>query len=851
MLRHLLIITTRRIIRNKKFSLINITGLAIGMAAFMSIVIYVSHQMSFDKFWPDHENIYRASLQYYEHGVLTQHMASNYSPVAVLAKNNLPEVTNATRFGKLMGDAFSNRIKFIYQENQEITFDKESILATDSSFFQVFAFDFIKGSAEHYNKINTLVITASKADQFFGETWRNAEPGSNDDPIGKSIAMHSFSNKQGWFNFDHFNLAGIVEDIPENSHIAGEGFFYHEYFLVDHSLTFSINSFYTFLKLSPGANINWVESKLNDAIEDAYDSDPGNVLKSPLMALDKIHLQSNLYKEFKPGGNTMVIYALSIVAAMILFLAWLNYVNLTLVQDMERAKEVGLRKVIGAQKFSLLQQFLLKAFLINLISALLAINILVLALPLINQFLGTQLELALYYQGISYSRGFWLVFSLLFVCGTFVSGLYPALVVSSFQPAVALRGKITSRLKFMGTSFRSGIIVFQFMVAILLVMGTLIVVRQTNFMQSQPLGFDLDMQLVIENDFKYDSTLTDRFNVFEEQLSQHSFFQEVAISSAYPGEFNLDWDFADQHADEFNNFYLILVDYDFFSCYGIDFIAGRPFSKDYPYDKQRAIINEAAMKLLAYETPEKALQSKLKDRAHHLNSWEMVGVVQNHNHTSLHNQASPIVYLLKDATFYHETGRDGVNAALSKAEFRHNKDFINIRIAKGTEISQAIQVLQEIWSENFYNEPLRFFFLDDRYNQQYKSEVLFGKVFGLFSSLAILIACLGLIGFIAFSVKQRTKEIGIRKVLGAKVSQLWLLLSKDYFKLILVAYVIATPLTYWLFMKWLNTFAYQADLYWWLFLIPAVMIFAVAMMTISGQAVKAAKANPTETLRND
>jgi len=810
------------------------------MAAFMIILTYVSKELSYDKFWPDHENIYRVSHKPFQHGELKDHRASTYIPVAALAQQTFPEVQQATRFRTMSGN-WPEYVQWVGADNQEIEINTEQYLVVDSVFMDVFPMPFIKGRVADFRASNTTVITRSKANEIFGPAWETAASGSNLDPIGKVFYIKD--NQKDFFTS---TIVGVIEDFPDNTHFSAD--------IINHNILykkfgdqwwFAGETFYTYIKVFPDTDIGALEAKLPSIFVNQHLVNQGYQIEFPLQPISRIHLYSQLTKEIIPGGSALIVYVLMIVAGLILLLAYVNYVNLTTVQSMERAKEVGLRKVIGARRRELIQQFLLHTLVINAFSACLVMGILGLVLPIFNQYLGTNLELVLYQYGVPSAGLFGGVFLLIYLLGVILSGMYPAFILSAFKPTAALRGKIGTQYKFRGIKLRNSLIVFQFSISILLMIGTLAVFRQTQYMQSQQLGFDMEKMVVIENSFSQDSTLASRMKGFKNQIEQHSSFSMATISSSVPGNEQF-WNFTRENAEDFKQYTRVMVDNDFLNCYGLELIAGRWLDEDLAGDQQKVVINEEAVKWLGFHSAEEALQAKLKDYVHpEKNIWEIIGVVKNHHQSSLHTGVDPIVFLLNTAEFYwkNEEGED------IKDKFFERNSFITVKLAKNKSLVEGMEALEALWKESFSDAPMHYSFLDERYNQQYQSEVLFGKVFGLFSGLAIFIACLGLLGFIAYSVQQRTKEIGIRKVLGASISQILVLLSKDYIRLILVACVIALPIAYFLIQRWMEGFAYKTDLLWWLFAAPGVMVLVIALLSVSGQAIRAVLANPVDSLK--
>lgn len=652
MLRNYFLVTFRSLNRKKFYTGINIVGLAIGMVAFMLIVTYVSKELSYDKFWPDYENIYRVTYEEYQHGELKDHHASNWIPVAPLAKQTFPEVQHATRFLK-SSFWLPNYARWIDADNREIDINSNQYLWVDSSFMDVFSLPFIRGQADDFRAVGATVITRSKAVEIFGKDWETAPSGGKLNPIGKVFSI--YSNVLEWVKDNSTaTIVGVIEDFPDNAHFKAD--------IIQHHLLFQpfgmewglgADELYTYVKVFPGTDISALQQKLSSINNHQALISQGYSFEFPLQALPRIHLYSHLENEFMPGGSPVIVYALIIVAALVLLLAWVNYVNLTTVQSMERAKEVGLRKVIGARRVELIQQFLLHTLVINTLSACLVFWLLKFLLPVFNQYLSTDLGLVLYRNGWPTPGLFWGLFGLVYLVGALLSGIYPALVLSSFKPAVALRGKLHAQHRFLGIRLRNSLMVFQFAISMLLIVGKLTVFRQTHFMQSQQLGFDMEKMVIIENSLATDSTLGAKMEVFRDQIKEHTSFTQAALSSTVPGNNNLVWRFGRVGTEDFKNYNCQLGDYEFMECYDIKLLAGRLFQEDRPNDYQTAIVNEAALKQLGYRTPEEALQANITDFVHPgKNVREIIGVVKNHHQSSLHISAEPIVFLLNKAIFH-------------------------------------------------------------------------------------------------------------------------------------------------------------------------------------------------------
>lgn len=843
---HYLSLVLRTLRRRKTHTAIHLTGLSVGVSAFMIIIAYASHSLSYDKFWRDHENIYRATFFSKKDGKITDRTATNWMALAAVAQDEVPEMEAVTRFAKF-NNWFPNQVTVNAGNNRNAKIDTEFYLLADSSFFDVFDCKFMRGKPQDYKKVGSIVLTASTADKIFGKSWRDAEVGSSADPIGKTIEfrvgsaiMYTFTNE----------VTAIIEDMPTNSHLDMVGVFNLTVYSTEWGSTWGYlgNYFYTYFKLMPETDTRHLQTKLN-TIGKQYDKrvKDGYELSFPLQPITDIHLHSDLIQEIKPLSNYIITWSLSVIAVLVLLMAWLNYLNLSLVQSMDQIREVGVRKILGASTRELIQQFLLSALVLNIMSSIISFFLLHFSIGYINQYLGTAIELTIYYQGIPTTYLFWTIFVGIFLAGSLISGIYPSIVLSAFKPTAALKGRITTDVVMLGGSVRNVIITSQFVITFLVLTGTFIVLGQISHMQSYPLGFDSEKVVILENSFSLDSAFNKRMNFFVDKLSKQSTILQTSVSSSYPGHHNTTWHYAPTGTNAFREYTIISADYDFLKCYGIQMVKGRYFDKDIKGDERRVVINETATKILGYDSPQSALYTKIQDDAHPDNVLEIIGVVQDYHHESLHSEISPIIYQLPQTTFTSEY----IKGEKSKSLFKNFNKFISIKIADGQPLSDAIKILQDAWNESFEGTAMNYFFLDERYNAQYRNEELFSKVFALFSGLATLIAGLGLIGFITYSLKQRSKEIAIRKTLGATILQLWLLLTKIYLKLFLLAMIIVIPIINYFATDWLDGFAYRIgqEQLLWIYLVPGALMLVITLFSISGQAVKAARVNPVDSLR--
>lgn len=799
MLKNYLKTALRSVLKNKIFSIINVLGLAIGLTACLLITQYVLHENSYDNFHSRKTRIFRVQQDRLNKGVITTQWAAGCAGIGWDLIDNFPEVERVV----VMRPA---GVIVRYED----TFHEEprSYLASDD-FFRVFSHKLISGvDSLVLREPYSAVLSQSTARKYFGD----------DDPIGKRISVDGNMN---------FEVKGVFEDVPENTHMKFDALFSYSTFLQrvgDQARTaWQWDGFYTYVLLKEGADVKALESKLPAYVEkregeELRQYNAGMVFH--FQPVTDIHLTSDYMMEFEPNGSKQSVTFLAIIAVFILVIAWINYVNLSTAKSMERAREVGVRKVMGSMRSQLVRQFMLESFIINLVGFVIALGLVWLLMPAFAEITGRNLDLS--YFANPY---FWLGVVVIFLTGMLLAGLYPAVVLSGFKPVSVLKGRLQNSAR--GIILRKGLVVFQFVASITLIVGTFTVYSQLNFMQSSDLGVDIEQTLVVKGPGITDSTYNSRFEGFKNNLLNYPDVQNVTTSTGVPGR-QPGWNaggirLLTQAEDESNQYRVLGVGYDFVDAFGLDIVAGRSFSKDFPNDEATVLFNESGVKVLGFDNPEEALDKEINFWG---DTFKIVGVLKDYHQESLKKGFEPLVF------------RCIPNA----------QSFFSVKM-KTQNVQQVIDRAAAAWEESFSGNPFDYFFLDQYYQDQYEADQQFGKVFGLFSLLAIFIACLGLFGLSSYTVVQRTKEIGIRKVLGASVRQVVLLLCKDYTYLILVAMIIAVPLSWYVMNNWLNDFATRIGLVWWIFAAPSVVVLMIAWFTIGGHTLRAASSNPVDSLR--
>jgi putative ABC transport system permease protein len=799
----------RNVKRHPFISFINIFGLTVGLTCCLLILAYIVNERSYDKFNKNANDIYRVTRIFYSGpNVESLHLSSIAPPFGPLLQSAFPDIKKMTR-------VLPNGVTpFRYKDK---LFNENNAFLADENFFDFFSLPVLKGDRHKgLSEPYTVMMTEAIAKKYFGDS----------DPMNKTVLLDN--------NKHEFRVTGIFSPFPANSHMHPEILMSFNT-LKDPAIygekqlqtNFGNNSFYTYLLFPKNYYIERVKAQLPDFL-DKYvhlSGMPGNIkthqaTKLTLQKLTDIHLHSHLDDEVEENGDIKRVYIFSAIALFILLIACINYMNLSTARSALRAKEIGIRKVVGAERKEIISQFLSESVLITWVAMILAMILTSLLLPLINKLSGQDLSV----NSLLHWQILLPVLALPFIIGL-ISGIYPAIFMSSFIPVKVLKGVL--KVGSGNISFRKVLVVLQFSISIILIVATTVVYQQLQYIQNKDLGFSKDHVLTMQ----YTRLLNTQYDAFKAEVLKNGAVKELGRSSRIPSGRLLD----DQDAKVLEggsmqpikvDLKFITADYGFIPTYGMQMAAGRNFSKAVSTDTNNYIINEAAVRMLGWKTPQNALD---KDLAYGGIKGKVIGVVKDFHFESLHQAIIPLLFQLPSQGYY---GR------------------LSIKIS-GRNVQSAINTIQSTWQRYLPETPFDFTFLDTKFEQLYRSEQQQGNLFTIFSFIAIFIACLGLFGLSAFTITQRVKEIGVRKVLGASVPQIVIELSKDFLKLVLIATIIAFPIAWYSMSKWLHDFAFRINISWWIFVIAGVLALLIAFATISFQSIKAALANPVKSLRSE
>ncbi len=807
MIRNYIKTAFRNLLKNKGFTAINVLGLALGLATCLLIVFYVFDELGYDKYNLNADRIYRINTDI-KFGGNESSSADAPAPTAATLKADFPEIEQATRF-RVQG---GNQVKKGTQSIQE-----NAMVYADPTIFDVFTLPMINGDPKTALKDpHSVVISQKMAEKYFNTI--NA--------VGKVLTFNDTSL---------YKVTGVIKNIPSQSH------FHFDFFISMPSLAESrenawFNSnFKTYLLLRPGADINGLKAKLPefmrkhagpqllDVLHLTFDKfeQSGNYYKFSITPLAKIHLQSNIRDEFEANGSLQMVYILSAIAGLILLIACVNFMNLSTARSANRAKEVGVRKVLGSARKYLIAQFLIESIMVTLVGAIIAVFAAWALLGLFNNLSGK--ELAITPQILLWLLPSLLVFIIVIGC---LAGSYPALYLSSFQPIQVLKGKLAAGFK--GSVLRNVLVVGQFAISIGLIIGTLVIYNQLKYIQTKDVGFNREQVLTVWDTW----TLGDKTKTFKQEISQLAGVQSATMTGYLPtsgvnNNSSLSKDpVMDQKRAILSSIWF--VDQDYIPTLGMKMVAGRNFSRQMSTDSTAIIINESAAKLLAFPDPlNKLLYLPQDNMAKVMKPYHIVGVVKDFNFKSLRENVTPVI-LFND----------------------NNTGAISIRM-KSADLEALVYQVKDKWTKFAPNQAFNYSFMDGDFDKLYRTEQRTGQIAVSFTSLAIIIACLGLFGLAAYAAEQRTKEIGIRKVLGASISNIIGMLSKDFIKLVMLAILVAVPIAWYFMHKWLQGFAYHRDIQWWIVAAAGAGAILIAFITISFQSIKAALTNPVKSLRSE
>jgi putative ABC transport system permease protein len=817
MLKSIFKIAVRNFTKRKTYSILNLLGLTIGITCCLLIFEYVAYERSYDSYNKNATRIYRVQESDYQGGRLEVKWASTSPAVGPTLKKDFPEIENFCRL-------IQWNVQLINPANNAV-FSEQKVYMADNSALSILQMPLIKGNpANALTGVNKIILSEKTAQKYFG----------NQNPIGKTLYNEVADDRRP------LEVTGVFKDLPSNSHLVIDMLISYQtvrrYIGADKNpndpteTTWTWSDYYTYIQLKPGADWHALQAKLPDFVNRHYNSRPENKANNDyytleLYPLTDIHLYSHYSEEAEANGDGSSVSFLFLIAFFIAAIAWVNYINLATARSLERAREVGVRKVLGALRKDLIRQFLAESLLLNGLALIFALIIAWSVSPFFNQLSGRTIDTPIFLPPT-----YWQIFAAFFVGGAFLSGLYPAFVLSRYNPVSVLKGLFKNTAG--GQFLRKGLIIGQFAASILLIAGTIIVYNQVHYMRSQTLGININQTLVVPGTGSLgDSVFKTLYPAFQQDILGLKDVRAITGTSDVPGTeitWSTNWQRLKGNPKKNYTLRQLSVDYDYFKYYGVKLIAGRAFSKDFPTDNKAVILNESAIREFGYAKPEDAIGETLHGNQDQIGTVHVIGVAADFHQEGLQRSIQPLAILMGQGT----------------------SNFYSIRI-NSANTPQTIAAVKTVWAHHFPQDPFRYFFLDEYFNKQYVENERFGTVFGLFAGLAIVIACLGLLGLSAYNVIQRTKEIGIRKVLGASSQHLLFILSRDFLLLVALAFVIAVPLTWWAMNSWLQEFAYRIHIGWLTFAIAGILAFGIALFTVGLQALKATLANPVKSLRTE
>ncbi|MFC1493276.1 ABC transporter permease [candidate division KSB1 bacterium] len=797
MFKNYLKVALRNIFKHKIYSIINISGLTIGMASCFLIYLFVQHELSYDRYHENADRIYRVIVS--DTDDTNEGYAGSPAPLAKALMDKYPEIENTIRFDDF---AFKEKTMLRYGDR---SFNEDKFFLADPEIFEVFTFNFLRGTPEEaLNGPNKIVLTEDVAKKYFG----------NEDPIGKTIVYEGVRD---------FIVSAVIKNVPENSHFRFDllcSFKNQSSFYDGHNYMESWGAwnFYTYILLRNGINERLFKEKIRSFPEEQF-GETDNILK--IQKITDIHLHSNMAGELEPTSDIKYVYVFSAIAAIILIIACINFMNLYTANSEVRAREVGMRKVIGAHKKQLISQFLGESLIQSFIALPLALIVVLLVLPTFNNIASKNID-------ISYLGNFQFLTTVLlltFAVGL-ISGSYPAFFMSSFTPIKMLKGRFS--LKNRNISLRNTLVVIQFTVSVIFIAGTLVVSSQMRYIKNRKLGYNREN---IVNVTIFSQETKDNYPVFKDQIMNNTNILGVTATSFTPSVTN--WHeglpFEGRKDTDDIGFFRMSGDYDIIELFEMAILKGRSFDKKFPTDLKNAfILNEEAVKNIGWDLEEAVGKRFGYPDDKGVMNGRVIGVVKNFNFRSLHHEVSPLA----------------INV------FPRFYQYISIRITPDN-ITSTLEFLEEEWKKVNAGFPFEYYFYDEEFDKLYKADQRAEKLFNYFTLLAIFVACLGLFALSSYTVEKRSKEIGIRKVLGANFPKIGAMLMKEFVIMVIIANVIAIPAAYYLSGIWLQNFVFKADTNINIYILSTVMTFMIAVFTISFQVVRGISVNPVKTLRNE
>lgn len=802
MIKNYLKIAYRNLIKDRVYSLINLIGLAVGMACCLFVLLYIQDEVSYDQFHSNSDRIYRAALDLNRPDG-TRYFASTPFALGPAVKSEFPSVQDFVRLYKAQPVA---------AEIQDRRFEESRFYFADAAFLEMFSFRLAEGNASTaLESPYSVILSRETAARYFGEA----------DALGRNITVNDTLQ---------FEVTGVFDEIPTESHfqfdfVASMASWEAIIPSIANNGSWAPHIYYTYLLLSEDAQPGTLGSRLSEMASQRVDFSGGTSFGFELQPLTDIHLYSHRENELQANSSAQTLYLFGIIGVLILLIACFNFVNLSTARSEQRTKEVGIRKTLGANKGQLFVQFMGEMFLMSFLSLLLGLLLIDMVLPVLNEIAGKKFAV------VDLASGWiplWIVGALLGV--SFAAGMYPALFLSAFQPVYAVKGSSGEYANKQGFSFslRKSLVVLQFVMSVALIFSTVVVHQQLQFMQSHNLGFDAEQVLVQPS---LNGQMLDKAKLFKNEALRNAAVSQAAISSNIPGRGAITFSVrsTEMTTNEWKTMNTQFVDPDYVETYKMQVIEGRDFSAERASDTTNVfMLNESAAREFGW-TPREAVGKEL---AMTRGSGQVIGVVRDFNYLSLKQSIEPLVIVGSPVAY---------GSAPLYVSFRLNSN----------ELSETIAAIEQLWQSIVPERTFSYFFLNDDFDRQYRAEQRLGEIFGLFAVLAVIIACMGLFGLATFATKRRIKEIGIRKVMGATITDIVSLLSKDFLLLVIIGFVIAAPVAWYAMNRWLADFAYRMQIGPDVFVLAGSAALFIALITVSWQAIKAALMNPVNTLRNE